>query len=91
MGGEQGRQLAEHHSPRGDLGRGVLNPGDGIPCLVGLGNPRDFLAPLPVDGIGESWVIRIQFLAIRENLLSELIKVRELPGEPRDYGEIGEG
>ena len=50
--------------------------------LVMEGNIRKLLPPCPVNLISKPRVVRIQLRAIRQNLISKLVKILDLPGEP---------
>ena len=50
--------------------------------LVMEGNIRKLLSPCPVSLVSKPRVVRIQLRAIRQNLISKLVKILDLPGEP---------
>ena len=50
--------------------------------LVMEGNIRKLLPPYSVNLISKPRVVRIQLRAIRQNLISKLVKILDLPGEP---------
>ena len=50
--------------------------------LVMEGNIRKLLPPCPVNLVSKPRVVRFQLRAIRQNLISKLVKILDLPGEP---------
>ena len=50
--------------------------------LVVEGNIRKLLPPCPVNLVSKPRVVRFQLRAIRQNLISKLVKILDLPGEP---------
>ena len=50
--------------------------------LIVEGNIRKLLPPCPVNLVSKPRVVRFQLRAIRQNLISKLVKILDLPGEP---------
>lgn len=75
-------QLAEHRAPRGCLLLGVVHVWQRLAVSVMVGNVGKVLPASPVHRVRESRMIRIQFSAITQDLVSEPVQVTDTSREP---------
>lgn len=81
-------QVREHFAPRFRLRFGVIDPRQRLTVLMIERNVCEILAPLAVHLIGEARMIRIQFGAIRQDLIGESIQIANASREPRHASAV---
>lgn len=81
--GVQFGELLENHAPSSDLLFGIVYVGERLAMLVIVGDIGEVLPTSTVSRICEARVVRVQFCAVRKDLVRKSVQITDTTWEPR--------